>query len=116
MLVQVHTDRNIPSDDRLEEYVRSTVEKSLGHLADRITRVEVHLSDDNAGKTNGEDKRCLMEARPAGMKPVAATHLAGNVRQAIDGAADKLARLLNRTFGRLDHPKARAQTRDEPIG
>ena len=52
-----------------------------------------------------DDKQCIMEARPAGMQPVAVTHAAATVEQAVDGAAQKLNRLLDSTFGRLNDRK-----------
>jgi ribosome-associated translation inhibitor RaiA len=42
-----------------------------------------------------------MEARLEGHQPIAVTHEAETIDQAIDGAADKLKRLLDHTLGRL---------------
>lgn len=100
MKVQVNTDHNIQGDERVEEYVEHVVADSLGRFADQLTRVEVHLSDGSAGKA-GEDKRCMMEARLAGRRPSVVTHQAGTVRDAINGAADKIQRALDRELGKL---------------
>ena len=66
------------------------------------TRVEIHVSDENAAKGGDDDKRCTMEARITGHQPVAVTHHAGTLREAITGAAHKLQRSLDHTLGRLD--------------
>jgi hypothetical protein len=42
------------------------VTHALRRFASQITRVEVHVADVNAGKQGSADKRCMMEARPAG--------------------------------------------------
>ena len=43
----------------------------------------------------------MMEARLEGRQPIAVTHQAATVEQAIDGAADKLKRSIESTLGRL---------------
>ena len=80
------------------------VESTLSRFREQITRVEVHLSDENAHKSAQDDKRCMMEARLEGQRPTAVTHQAANLDQAINGAADKLQRSIESTLGRLhDH-------------
>ncbi len=101
MKIQVNTDDNIQGSEDLEQQTQATVESVLGHLAEHITRVEVHLSDENSAKGGSHDKRCMMEARLEGHQPVAATDEAATIDQAIDGAAEKLKRLLDHTLGRL---------------
>ena len=77
---------------------------ALSGFSDQITRVEVHFSDEKGGKAGTGDKRCLLEARPAGRQPVAVSHEASTLEEALDGAAGKLRRLLESTLGRLhDH-------------
>jgi len=67
----------------------------------------VHLSDENADKSGEHDKRCLMEARLEGRQPIAVTHRAATLDQAIDGAADKLTQMIESTLGRLRDQKSR---------
>ena len=100
MKIQVNTDRNIEGDERLAEFVHEVVSGALSRFADRVTRVEVHLGDVNAGKTGEDDKRCMIEARLAGRRPTAVTHLAGSVREAVGGAADKMQRVLERELAK----------------
>jgi ribosome-associated translation inhibitor RaiA len=103
MQVQLNTDRQITVDDELTHQVEAVVESVLGRFADQITRVEVHLSDENSQKGGGDDKRCLLEARLAGLQPMVVSHQAATLPQAIDGAAQKLARALESTLGRRGH-------------
>jgi len=105
--VQVNTDHTVRGSALLDLHVRSTVEASLGRFAGKITRVEVHLTDVNGVRTRGDDKRCLLEARPAGRKPVVVTHVGGTIEEAVDGAVEKMEKLLDSTFARLYDPKGR---------
>jgi hypothetical protein len=103
MHIQINTDKNIKGDDALAQQVEAVVRKSLGHLSERITRVEIHLSDENSDKKSGiEDKRCLLEARPVGLQPLSVNHRAVTLQQAVYGAVEKLKRSLDSTLGRLD--------------
>lgn len=102
MQVQVHTDGKVQGREDVKERVRTMVTDGLARYADRLTRVEVHLSDENSSKAGADDKRCLMEARVAGMEPVVASHYASTVPVAIDGALDKLRRGLDSAIGRLE--------------
>lgn len=101
MKVQVNTDSTIEGRDELAARVTGVVEGALGQFSDQITRVEVHLSDQNSGKSGHDDKRCMMEARLEGRQPTAVTHLAATIDEAIDGAAGKLNRSIESTLGRL---------------
>lgn len=101
MIIQINTDGNIPGSEELDQQTRAVLESVLGHFAERITRVEVHLSDENSHKGGSNDKRCLMEARLEGLQPTVVTDEADTIDQAIDGAAEKLKRSLDRTLGRL---------------
>lgn len=101
MQVQTHTDRFIPGSTALSAEVEAAVVHALGRLADHITRVEVHLSDENGDKGGAADKRCVMEARLEGRPPAAVTHHAATVEQAIIGAADKLARSVETTVEKM---------------
>ena len=82
--------------------VNTKVEHALSAFESRITRVEIHLRDDSAGRTTHDDKRCMIEARPAGSAPVAVTCHAPTVEAAVDGAIVKIHALLESQFGRLD--------------
>jgi ribosome-associated translation inhibitor RaiA len=102
MQIQVNTDSNIEGRETLVAHVTGVVEAVLERFAGRITRVEVHLSDQNGDKSGQDDKRCMMEVRIEGRQPTAVTQAAATLHQAIDGAAEKLKRSIESTLGRLD--------------
>ncbi|RPH78031.1 MAG: ribosomal subunit interface protein [Nitrospiraceae bacterium] len=101
MQIQVNTDNNITGREDVVRLVHSSVEGAVGRFADRITRVEAHLSDTNSHKLKGDDKRCLLEARLAGLQPIAVSHLAPTIELAVTSAADKLQRAIESKIGRI---------------
>lgn len=100
MQIRTNTDRNIEGSERLLSHVQAVVKQALERFSDRITTVEIHLSDENGDK-GGHDKRCVMEARLGGRQPTAVTDQAATIEQAVAGAAAKLARSLGSTVDRL---------------
>lgn len=101
MQIQVNTDNNIEGSARMAAYFTDTLQDALERFEEQITRVEVHLSDENSHKEGNGDKRCLLEARLKGLKPVVVTHNAENLDIAVGGAIDKLIKSLDSSIGKL---------------
>lgn len=100
MLIQLNTDHNIHGSENLGISVNETITDALAKYVERITRVEVHFVDENAGKPGPADKRCTLEARMAGAEPIAVTNHADNLTIALDGAIDKLKAVLDTKLGK----------------
>ena len=111
MQVLTNTDRNIAGSEALSALVEASVTETLGRFLEQVTRVEVHLSDENSKKGGADDKRCLMEARLEGRPPTAVSHRASTMQLAIQGAAGKLARAIESTIGRLQSSRGRRPPR-----
>lgn len=102
MLVQINTDRNIEGREELARHVEDKVRAGLDRYSGDLTRVEVHLGDENSDKKGGgADMRCLLEARPAGLRPIAVSHEAPTIELALDGALDKFRRAIGNVIGKL---------------
>lgn len=101
MIIQVNTDNNIEGKERLNEYVKGVISDGLDRFSGHITRVEVHLSDENGQKEGTDDKRCLLEVRVEGLKPVAVSNMANNLHQAVDGAVNKMKNALDTALGKI---------------
>lgn len=116
MQIQLNTDKHIIGSPELQARVESMLRQELKHLVNDITRIEVHLNDENSLKGGASDKRCQLEARVAGMQPVSARHHAPSVELAITGAAEQLARALRSTLekSRDSHQRGQALKRTEP--
>ena len=100
MQIQINSDHHIVGSPELAGRIQGLVRDTLDRYSDRITRVEVHLSDLN-GVKGGNDKRCLMEARLAGLGPVDVNHEADNLQVAIDAALEKLERAIEHKLGKV---------------
>jgi len=101
MQIQVHSDNHIEGSARLVEWVSASVAGRLDRFDDEITRVVVHLNDENGVKAGSQDKRCQIEARPKGLQPISVTHKAESLDLAMEGAIEKLSNALNHQFGKL---------------
>lgn len=100
MQILINSDSHIKGGDSATETVESIVEAAMEHFATRITRVEVHLSDTNGPKHGEREKRCVMEARIGGVRPLAVSQESPNLLQAVEGAAQKLKRSIEHALGR----------------
>ena len=98
MLIQINYG-DVKKTDAIERFSEHKLQTQLERYAEQITRVEVHLHDENGkAKAGGEHMRCLMEARPAGMQPLAVEHSSETMDKAITEASGKLARAVKRVF------------------
>lgn len=104
MDVQINTDSNIEGDNALAQQAEAVVRETLHCFSEQITRVEVHLSDQNSDRKIGIDAmRCLLEVRVGGRPPIAVSDQAETVEQAVHGAAEKMEHSLTSALGRSDH-------------
>jgi len=100
MQVQLRTDNHIEGHDELARYVETVVGTALERF-DRITRVEAHLGDASSpAKAGDADIRCMLEAHVAGLPPVAVTHQAATVHEAVRGSAAKLRHAVDSVLDR----------------
>lgn len=108
MHIQINTDHSLDGQATMADPIRSSLAHTLRHVAAKITRLEVHLSDENGTKTGQRDQRCMLEARLQGRQPVACTAHAATVTQAVQAAADKLLSLLETELGRQSNDRHQA--------
>lgn len=99
MQIQINTDHNIEGREPLVETVEKMVRDGLSRFSDRITRIELHLSDVN-GDRSGDGTRCVLEVRPNGLDPVATTDEAPTVDKAVRSAMHKMVSRLESSFGK----------------
>ena len=91
--------------------VEAEIGAALSRLSDHLTRVEVHLSDESAGRVTDADIRRMIEARPEGPTPVTVTDSAGSVEAALNGALRRLTHLLTSDEGRQPDQHGRTSIR-----
>ena len=106
-----HTD----GSQAMAEFLETMLAQAIGHYAERVTRVEAHLSDAIAtGKGEMDEVHCLLEAHPVGLAPVIVEARAASAHQAMHGAVAKLERSLERALGKND-PRHRAKLAGERV-
>ena len=92
--------QNFPLTPSLLEHVERRLQFALARFDGRVTRVAVRVADVN-GPRGGVDKRCriAVRVRPAGEIVVEDT--CPDLYAAIDGAADRIGRSVQREVERL---------------
>ncbi len=114
MQIQINTDHHLQGSEAREQWASGVVDDAMSHFAEHVTRVEVHLSDENAGKGGAAVLRCTMEARVNGRPPIAVTNDAPSLDAAVNGAVGKLVRATEHALGRAD--KHAHEGRQLPVG
>ena len=101
MTIQFNTDETITGVNELTILLSTSIIEGLKRFDGRITRVDVHLSDENGINQGEDDIRCLLEARLENMQPIAVTSHAGSYERAVKGAIEKMKNTLDLVIGRL---------------
>lgn len=101
MQLQFNTDKNIQGTEQLKAIVSDIIQHELKHFSDNITRIEVHLSDQNADKSGPDDIQCKLEARVKGMQPVLVVSTNNSKEKAVEEAVEKMKAALNTKLGKL---------------
>lgn len=106
MKIQINTDHNIDGNIRLESYINERIESKLKRFSDDITRIEVHLSDQNGDKFGKDDTHCRLEVRLKGLNPLTVLEKAIDINTSINGAIDKMKSVLETHFDKLKNKKS----------
>jgi ribosome-associated translation inhibitor RaiA len=101
MKIQLNTDKAINGEERNQDFFTSQIAEELSRYQSYITRIEVHLSDENGKKEGWNDILCLLEARLEGRKPIAVSNQANSIKLAVSGAIDKLKASLETILGQI---------------
>ncbi len=105
MQFQFNSDSSVMGTENVAERIENAVRHKLARFENRLTRLEVHVRDDNARKGGDDDKACMIEARPRGDKPIGVTEHAGDVDTAARKAANTMAQRLERVLGKQEKHK-----------
>ena len=101
MIIQLNTDKNLTIHSEYEAQITENLNKDLERYSDHISRVEVHMSDENGSKGGLNDKRCLLEARFDGKQPIVASDFGDTYDLALKGATEKLKHALTTVVSKL---------------
>jgi hypothetical protein len=103
MTIQFNTDKKISGTETFTAPYVAQIESELSRFSTHITRIEVHLSDEDGDKDGLNSKRCLLEARLEHRQPIAVSNQADTLDQAVGGALDKLTASLDTIMGKLSN-------------
>ena len=101
MKIQFNTDKNIQGTEILETFVFEKINHVLKQFEDKITRIEVHISDQNAHKAGTNDIQCKIEARVKGLQPVMVVGKSSSKEKALDNAINKMKAALDTIIGKM---------------
>jgi ribosome-associated translation inhibitor RaiA len=111
MQVQINSDSTISMHNKLSDSIGAYILNVLRRFDPYLTRVEVHLAGEanKNGLDGPRDKRCTLEARPRRHQTLIVSARSTDIDTAFAGAATKLHRLLENTYGRLGDKRRRKQ-------
>lgn len=101
MKIQFNTDKTIHWNQKHNDYFDLQIQEELKRFSSYITRIEVHLSDENGIKDGINDIRCLLETRLEGRQPFVVSTKANTLEEAVSGAIVKMKASLKTILGRL---------------
>lgn len=99
MNIILNTANNIKGSKDYQAKVSALLEAELERYSTYITRIEIHLSDqDGSHKNTPNSRKCVMEARVEGKKPIVVTTQGDTNDHAIQGGLTKLKAALRTTM------------------
>jgi len=101
MKIQLNTDKNIQGTEKLEAVISEKINHNFKQFAENITRIEIHLSDENANKSGADDIQCKIEARIEGVQPVMVVSKNSSKEIAVDNAINKMKASLDTIIGKM---------------
>lgn len=117
--ILLHADALNDGSPAMAEHLQDVLGAALSRFGERVTRVQVHLSNAKGGVRPGfADMHCTLEAHLAHEESVVATEHAGTAHQAIAGASRKLRRAVGAALARHDprHQRTPVPVADEGPG
>jgi len=79
MQVQFNSDSSVMGTENVAERIEASVRDKLARFSERLTRIEIHVRDENGAKHGADDKACTIEARPRGGRAIGVTEHAAKV-------------------------------------
>ena len=82
-------------------FFSNEIKNELARFDEIVTRIEVHVSDENGNKSTPNDKKCVIEARVEKKQPIAVTATADSPEKAFFEALEKIQRVLDTTVEKI---------------
>src|SRR5580658_5083704 len=101
MIIQFNSDHHGTATEAFKAPLIASISEKLSRIDEHITRLDVHLKDENGSKGGLNDKRCMLEAHVQGSHLISVTSHANTYEQALSAAIDKLKSSLSTVEGRM---------------
>lgn len=101
MLILINTDKTINGDKNHQDFFSSQIKVELERYHSHITRIVVHLKDENGNKDGLNDMSCMIEARLKGRQPIAVTSKENTIELAVTSSIDKIKTSIETILGRV---------------
>ena len=103
MIILINTDKNLRENEAERTDLKLLIRQEMKPFIAHISRIEVHLSDENGAKSGFDDKRCMMEVRIEGRLPMAVTAHAETEDLAVSAALENLKELFVDSMRKLQY-------------
>lgn len=103
MIILINTDKNLRKNEAERADLKLLIRQELKPFIAHISRIDVHLSDENGAKSGFDDKRCMMEVRIEGRLPMAVTAHAETEDLAVAAALENLKELFIDSMRKLQY-------------
>ncbi len=103
MTIQINTDNTLNGGKQQQDFFKSQITESLKRYQSHITRIEVHLKDENGKKDGLNDVSCILEARLEGRQPIAVTYQTDTAELAVSGAIEKIKTAIGSILGKIQN-------------
>jgi hypothetical protein len=90
MQIQINTDNNISGQHALAQSVEDILRSDLNRFSD----------ENSSAKSGSKDKRCLLEVRLAGERPIVTSQHAETIGEAVTSATEQMVHLLETELGK----------------
>lgn len=101
MIIQFNADKNLHISEAYAQKMKDILIKELDRFADLLTRIEIHLTDENSSRKTKDDKRCTLEAKLKTKNPLAVSGMGDTYDNAVTGAIHKLQAALDHAVGKM---------------
>jgi ribosome-associated translation inhibitor RaiA len=101
MKVQINADVNSNNHVEINDMVNTIITSQLKRFDEHISRIEIHLTDDNGNKSGINDKKCIIEARIEGKNPCVVSEYSDTYERAVTGAVSKVKNSLTSIIERM---------------
>jgi hypothetical protein len=103
MIILINTDKNLRENEAERDALKLLIRQEMKPYIAHISRIDVHLSDENGAKGGYNDKRCMLEVRIEGRLPMAVTAHAETEDFAVAAALEILKELFVDSMRKLQY-------------